>query len=446
MKKVLKLLTVFFVSALVLMGNVNNVYAASASLTGPSTVRPGDTITLNLRVSHSGSYGITGTLNYDSSQLTLSADPTTSLSGWIAEKNGNDLVAYDNNLANPLSSNTTVLTFKFKVSSSLEAGTTIKVSVNNLVSSDGNEDTNIGNVTYSVAIAKPLSTNANLESLSVSGATLNPAFSADKTSYDLGEVEYSVSKLKIEYTTEDSKAKVSVKGNSLSVGKNTVSIIVTAEDGSSKTYKLTVTRKQDPNYVASSNANLKSMSVSLGMISPAFAENVTDYVVYLPFECAGSAFEVTGKATDSKASVVDGKVDKLAEGKNQAVVICKAEDGTEKSYKITVVVMPKYTGTVPSIGDSTGNEEPTEDPSENPTEDPTEDATDEPVDTSTETPSEPTTEKPSESEKESEDASDDDSKGNGSGNNGLITIFVVIVVIALIGLLIYVLFFGKKRY
>lgn len=437
MKKVLKYLTVFVMSVLVLMGNVNNVYAASASLTGPSTVRPGDTITLNLRVSHNGSYGISGTLDYDSSQVTLSGDPTTSLNGWIAERNGNDLVAYDNNLTNPLSSDTTVLTLKFKVSSSIAAGTKVTISVKDLVSSDGNEDTNIGKITYSVTIAQPLSTNANLGSLSVSGATLSPAFSANTTSYDLGEVEYSVSKLNISYTTEDSKAKVSVKSNSLSVGKNTVSIVVTAEDGSTKTYKLTVTRKQDPNYVASTNANLKSMSVSLGMVSPLFSDSVTDYVVYLPYECIGTAFEVTGNASDSKASVIDGKIDKLVEGKNQTVVICKAESGTEKSYAITVVVMPEYTGTVPAIGESTGGEISPEEP--------TEDTTEDPEDTSTED-SETTSEETSENETTSEDASGDVSKDKSSGNNGLVTILVVVVVIALVGLLIYVLFFGKKRY
>ena len=44
---------------------------ASATFTGPDTVRAGDTITLTFKVTGKGIYGISGTLQFDEDQLEL---------------------------------------------------------------------------------------------------------------------------------------------------------------------------------------------------------------------------------------------------------------------------------------------------------------------------------------------------------------------------------------
>lgn len=335
----------------ILVGMNRVVFAVNASLTATtSTIRPGDTITLNFKVAHQGSYGMTGTLEYDANQVTLMEEPTTALSGWLAERNGNDLVIYDNNQTNPLNGTETVITLKFKVNSNVTEGTKINISIKNIISSDGSADKDMGTATYSVTIARPLSGNANLASLSVAGFTLSPSFSAGTTSYSLGEVDYSVSKLEISYTTEDSNAKVSVSKNTLNVGGNTITITVIAENGATKVYTISVTRKQDPNYKKSNNADLSGISVSMGMLSPEFSASIGEYVVYLPYECVGKSFEATGTMADSKAQGVNGgKVDALVEGINKVTLVGVAEDGTEKTYTITVVVMPKYEGGEPEI-------------------------------------------------------------------------------------------------
>lgn len=349
MRKFSKYIFVIILSVLFLIGNKTNIYAAGASLTGNSTVRAGDTITLSLNISDSGKYGLEGVLDYNSSQVTFS-NMSCNLSGWKVEHNGGSVLVYDDALANPLSGNKTVLTLKFKVNNNVTAGTNIQISMKNLVTTDGSVESSLGTATYSVTVAKPLSSNANLSALSVEGFTLNPGFSAGTTSYDIGEVEYSTSSLKISYKTEDATAKASVSGTNLNVGKNTVSVVVKAENGATKTYTITVTRKQDPNYVASSNANLAGLSVSQGMLSPQFSADVTDYAVYLPYESVGTAFSATGSAADGKAQgVTAGEAAQLAEGVNKVAVICKAEDGTEKAYTIYAVVMPKFVGTLPTI-------------------------------------------------------------------------------------------------
>ena len=90
------------------------------------------------------------------------------------------------------------------------------------------------------------SSNASLGSLVISAGTLSPEFSAATKDY-IATVDYSCSSLAVTANPADSKASVtSVTGNdSLEVGENTVSVVVTAEDGSTSTYNIVVTRRAE---------------------------------------------------------------------------------------------------------------------------------------------------------------------------------------------------------
>ena len=90
------------------------------------------------------------------------------------------------------------------------------------------------------------SSNASLGSLVISAGTLSPEFSTATKDYT-ATVDYSCSSLAVTANPADSKASVtSVTGNdSLEVGENTVSVVVTAEDGSTSTYNIVVTRRAE---------------------------------------------------------------------------------------------------------------------------------------------------------------------------------------------------------
>lgn len=90
------------------------------------------------------------------------------------------------------------------------------------------------------------SSNASLGSLVISAGTLSPEFSAATKDYT-ATVDYSCSSLAVTANPADSKASVtSVTGNdSLEVGENTVSVVVTAENGSTSTYNIVVTRRAE---------------------------------------------------------------------------------------------------------------------------------------------------------------------------------------------------------
>ena len=233
----------------------------------------------------------------------------------------------------------------FKVNN-VATGTGINISFNNIVVSDGNNESSIGTAKYSVAVAAPLSGNNNLGSLSIAGHNIN--FNTSQTSYDIGTVEFSESSLNISAAPADATAKVSVGNTALNVGANTITINVTAQNGAVKTYTITANRKQDPDYKESNNANLSGITVSEGKLSPEFSPEVTDYVIYVPF--GTKTISATGTLQDEKGKqVLNGLVETLKQGENKMTVTGVAEDDSKKVYNINVVVMPEYKGKLPSI-------------------------------------------------------------------------------------------------
>ena len=117
---------------------------------------------------------------------------------------------------------------------------------------------------------KKLSSNANLASLSISQGTLNPKFSASKTQYTVN-LNGDVSSIKVNATTADSKAMVYGTGTkSLKPGKNTISVSVAAEDGSTKEYTITVNVDETPLvYVSYNGAKLGFVRSLDGVDKPA---------------------------------------------------------------------------------------------------------------------------------------------------------------------------------
>ncbi len=92
------------------------------------------------------------------------------------------------------------------------------------------------------------SSDATLSDLTITGGTLSPAFDSDTAEYAVS-VGYSVTSVTVTPTVNDTgKATVTVNGGvasqpvSLDVGANTITVKVTAENGATKNYTITVTR------------------------------------------------------------------------------------------------------------------------------------------------------------------------------------------------------------
>ena len=116
---------------------------------------------------------------------------------------------------------------------------------------------------------------ADLKSLSVSGHSLGETFAPDTTSYTVG-VGNGVSSIDVTAETSDSKALMLIdgvivdSGDSASIpigeGENVAKIMVVAQDASTKTYTLTVTREK--------TLTITTDSLPLGIIGAAYSETL----------------------------------------------------------------------------------------------------------------------------------------------------------------------------
>lgn len=319
--------------------------AASSSLSGDSTVQAGSTVTLTLSISGSNVMGIEATLEYDSNTLEFT-NYDQKISGWTMDYNSNHFLLYG--VSNPINSSTSVLTVTFRVKSGLASGTTLTAGFKNIAVSDGSKDETVSGASWTGSVATPPSSNCDLSSLTCSNATLSPAFNKSTTNYT-ATVPYAVESLNLSYKAADGSSRVSVSGNTLVVGSNTVTVTCTAATGAKKNYTITVTREQDPNYKPSTDALLKELTLDVGTLSPAFSGAVTEYVAYVPYETRSA--KLTGVAKDEKAlKVTEATMQLSQEGDNVMTVTCTAEDGTtSKTYTVHVYRMPKYEGIIPTM-------------------------------------------------------------------------------------------------
>lgn len=141
--------------------------------------------------------------------------------------------------------------------------------------------------------------------------------------------------LTVEGKTNFSKA---IKFKALKAGKSTISLEQlkyannsTEADMDGSAAPVTIS---NPSAQASSNANLKSLIVSSGTLTPKFDPNVTEYSITIKNEI--TELWVSTTKADAKASVtVEGSKD-MKVGSNKRVVVVTAENGTTKRYTLNI--------------------------------------------------------------------------------------------------------------
>ena len=183
-----------------------------------------------------------------------------------------------------------------------------------------------------IVIQGTASNDANLSSLTVSAGTLTPAFNANTTAYTVN-VANNIASITLTATASHTAATVTGAGvKSLNVGNNVFPIIVTAENGTtSKTYTVTVNRAAP----LSNDANLSSLTVSAGTLTPAFNANTTAYTVNVANNITSITLSAT--ASHTAATVTGAGVKTLNVGANTFTITVTAENGTtQKTYSVIV--------------------------------------------------------------------------------------------------------------
>ena len=208
-----------------------DVQAASGSISvSPSTKLAvvGSTFTVTVKVSCSealGSwqYGLT----YDSAYISLQSGDTS-------------VASYGDG-------STKVKTYTYKFKAIKSGSASIRVTGASMVSwNDVNTlfTPSISNTSVTVKTQKEIeasySKDNNLKSLSVEGYEITPVFSKDVTEYSV-EVPDDVLSIKVNAKVNDANASVRGTGSiDVSEGSNKIDVIVTAQNGGTKTYSITV--------------------------------------------------------------------------------------------------------------------------------------------------------------------------------------------------------------
>lgn len=186
------------------------------------------------------------------------------------------------------------------------------------------------------------SSNSKLSSLQIAEGVITPEFNSNVREYAV-MVPNEITKLSIAASQEHSRATVRIVGNEeLQVGDNTVEIIVTAEDGSTSTYKIYATR-------ALPELNLQTLSIYYIdennqkvelKLEPQFVFNTYEYksLEKLSYTVKELQVDAIANRENAKVEIIGNK--EIKAGKNEITikVTLPNEEGLEeqKTYKITI--------------------------------------------------------------------------------------------------------------
>lgn len=309
------------------------------------------------------------TINVIRAAAALSTDATlaslTLSNGSLSPSFTGATTAYTDSVSNGVSSLTvtptasqssSVITVNGTTVTSGSASGSISLSVgSNTITISVTAPDNLTTKTYVITVtrAAAVSNDSTLRSLTISAGTLSPSFSSGISSYT-DSVINAVSSLTVTPTASQSASIITVNGTvvtsgsassliNLGVGSNTITIGITAPDGSSsQSYIITVTRAAP---ASSGDNTLSSLVVSSGSLTPTFSGNVTSYrnsvangvvsVTVTPTVNESHA-TVTVNGTVVTSGSASGSIS-LNVGDNTVNIVVTAQDTTIKTYTINVI-------------------------------------------------------------------------------------------------------------
>lgn len=267
--------------------------------------------------------GIEGIINYDKDVLELVGISSNSLDEYSNYNYSTSKYLYASNKV--LDKDSVVLTFTFKAK--MEQNTNIKMT-NERVAIDGTEVKLVSNSDIDVKIARALSTNNDITSLTSSIGTFDKPFDKDVLEYTL-YVDYWVKSVTLNGVLGDEYAStLGFKEYALTGDTTVITLPVVAENGDIKSYTINVVKV----YPKSSNNYLSKLEIEGYEID--FNKDTLEYSVKVSSDV--ETLDITAVAEDSSARVNIYGNSNFKEGENTVTVVVTAEDGSERTYTITV--------------------------------------------------------------------------------------------------------------
>lgn len=224
-----------------------------------------------------------------------------------------------------LNKDSVVLTFTFKTK--MEQTTTIKV-VEEKAAFDGDAINVNSNSTIDIKIDRALSTNNDITSLNSSIGTFDKPFNKDVLEYTL-YVDYWVKSVTLNGVLGDKYAStLAFKEYALTGDTTVITLPVVAENGNIKSYTINVVKV----YPKSTNNYLSKLEIEGYEID--FNKDTLEYSIKVSSDV--ETLDITAVAEDASARVNIYGNSNFKEGENKVTVVVTAEDGSERTYTITV--------------------------------------------------------------------------------------------------------------
>ena len=202
---------------------------------------------------------------------------------------------------------------------------------------------------------EPLSSDATLKSLKIPNATLVPEFSKNVTEYTTDIKD--LTGIDISAVAANPSARIQISDNykNLQKGENLIKIVVTAENGNTKTYniKVNLDTTPTPEELMLANATIKKLSIKGVKIK--FKPDEKKYFVEVPYKT--KKLNITYKLANPKAKAEMSNA-KLKIGKNTVTIKVTAEDGKNvNTYEFIVTRKEQRKQLVKTCPDETSSKE-----------------------------------------------------------------------------------------
>lgn len=212
----------------------------------------------------------------------------------------------------------------------------------NNTSKENNTTANKNQTNASSNNEKKKSNDTSISRITINGKSI---YSVDDTM----EHTVATSKVDISVETKDKNAKYEIQGNVEELSKekiNEFKILVTAEDGTQKTYILNITREVKESYVRITSLKINGSSVYFSLdkkeeVSLSNSEDKLNIEYKLSNTNANLIITANGK------EVKNG--DNIEVGKTNYLLTIVDEDGNESSYELVVERMTKFDETMSFI-------------------------------------------------------------------------------------------------
>ena len=183
------------------------------------------------------------------------------------------------------------------------------------------------------------STNKALKDIVIENYKLTPNFAPEITKYEL-KVGKDVEKLEISAIKQDEKQKVEITGNqNLRIGNNIIKITVTAEDGTTRLYSITVTKSNNEESAGKVENMLKlsQLKINNATLEPSFNADLANYTISVNDISSVKPGDVVAVPADEGVTVTVAEENKEENSEKIITIMLENSDGTKTGvYQIMV--------------------------------------------------------------------------------------------------------------